>query len=189
MSPSLRASRASDERLVKECLKGDQDAWAAFLAKYKSLIYSVPLKYGLSHDQANDIFQIVCMQILRRLETVRDFNSLPAWLIKVTTNACFYWISKERRFEPSDIDTDLGPAPEVPEEALTQIEQEQILREALAALNPRCRELLNMLFFQTPALPYAEVAKQLGLATGSIGFIRMRCLQRLRRHLEERKFV
>jgi len=37
----------SDERLVKECLNGNPDAWAAILEKYQKLIYSVPIKYGL----------------------------------------------------------------------------------------------------------------------------------------------
>jgi DNA-directed RNA polymerase specialized sigma24 family protein len=71
---------------------------------------------------------------------------------------------------------------------LRELEQEQILREAMAGLKPRCRELLRMLFFETPAVPYAMAAKRLGLATGSIGFVRMRCLRGLRRHLEERGF-
>jgi DNA-directed RNA polymerase specialized sigma24 family protein len=54
---------------------------------------------------------------------------------------------------------------------------------------PRCRELIRMLFFEIPAVSYEEVAKRLGLATGSIGFIRMRCLSRVRKRLEERGFA
>jgi len=37
-------------------------------------------------------------------------------------------------------------------------------------------------------LPYSQVAERLGLATGSIGFIRRRCLQRLQQILEESGF-
>ena len=59
-----------------------------------------------------------------------------------------------------------------------------MLREALSELPPRCRELIRMLFFETPPVPYEEVARNLGLATGSVGFIRMRCLKRLRKRLE-----
>jgi DNA-directed RNA polymerase specialized sigma24 family protein len=62
------------------------------------------------------------------------------------------------------------------------------LREAVARLSPRCRELIRLLFFEIPARPYEEVARHLGLAKGSIGFIRMRCLERLRRLLEEKGF-
>jgi DNA-directed RNA polymerase specialized sigma24 family protein len=45
-----------------------------------------------------------------------------------------------------------------------------------------------MLFFATPAVPYEEVAKMLGVAKGSIGFIRRQCLERLRRHLIDKGF-
>jgi RNA polymerase sigma factor (sigma-70 family) len=173
---------------VKECLNGNEAAWAALLEKYRNLIYSIPLRHGLSHDDANDIFQLVCLQILRRLETIRDSNNLAAWLIKVTTHMSFYWISNQRRFEVGHLDTDWDQAAVVPERLLRELEQEQLLRESMAGLNPRCRELVQMLFFETPTVPYATVAKKLGLATGSIGFIRMRCLKKLRQQLEERGF-
>ena len=42
-----------------------------------------------------------------------------------------------------------------------------------------------MLFYEHPKTPYAEVARRLGLAQGSIGFIRSRCLKRLQRNLED----
>ena len=58
----------------------------------------------------------------------------------------------------------------------------------LARLSPRCRELVHMLFFEVPALPYADAARKLGLAPGSIGFIRGRCLKRMKKLLEERGF-
>jgi RNA polymerase sigma factor (sigma-70 family) len=189
MSRSLRSSFASDERLVKKCLKGNEEAWTALLDKYRSLIYSIPLRHSLSDEDASDIFQQVCVQLLRHLGTIRDAQSLAAWLIKVTTRMCFYWISKERRFEPGDMDTDWGPAPEVPEQLMKELEQEQVLHEAMAHLKPRCRALLHMLFFEIPPIPYATVANKLGLATGSIGFIRMNCLQKLRQQLEARGFA
>jgi len=48
-----------------------------------------------------------------------------------------------------------------------------------------------MLFFESPSRPYAEVAAELGLALGSIGFTRQKwqkCIERLRRQLEELGF-
>jgi DNA-directed RNA polymerase specialized sigma24 family protein len=45
-----------------------------------------------------------------------------------------------------------------------------------------------MLFFEEPARPYQQLAADLGLSTGSIGFIRQRCLERLRKRLNEAGF-
>jgi hypothetical protein len=46
--------------------------------------------------------------------------------------------------------------------------------------------MIELLFFEHPPLPYNEVAERLSLARGSIGFIRGRCLKRLKRILEEK---
>ena len=184
--------RSSDERLVRECLSGNQDAWTAIIGKYRRLIYSIPMKYGLSPNDAGDIFQDVCVQLLEALPTLREPKSLPAWLMRVTAHGCSHWAVRERRFQPIEYDTlsDEGPiAGNMPDEFLQELERSQILREAMLQIPPRCRELIHMLFFESPSVPYEEVAKRLGLAKGSIGFIRMRCLERLRRQLEKRGFV
>jgi len=47
--------------------------------------------------------------------------------------------------------------------------------------------MMQMLFSENPARPYQEVAKELGIATGSIGFIRGRCFEKLRQALEKKK--
>jgi len=52
-------------------------------------------------------------------------------------------------------------------------------------LEERCRELLLMLFRDDgDKLPYEQVARQLGVAVGSIGATRSRCLAKLRRLVE-----
>ncbi len=78
-------------------------------------------------------------------------------------------------------------AGEIPAEALkivSEAESEQAMRQALASLSSRCQELIRMLFFEHPARPYRDVAQTLGIATGSIGFIRQRCLEFLRKKIE-----
>ena len=69
-----------------------------------------------------------------------------------------------------------------------QLEKEQAVRNALSELSPRCERMVRMLFFETPPRPYEEVAKELGIATGSIGFIRGRCLGKLKQQLENMGF-
>ena len=82
---------------------------------------------------------------------------------------------------------------EIPDEVtpsalLEEVEREQILRDSVRELSPRCQRLVHELFFAQPPRSYHEIAGDLNLATGSIGFIRGRCLDKLRRKLEERGF-
>jgi RNA polymerase sigma factor (sigma-70 family) len=180
----------SDTRLVRECLKGDDDAWSALIEKYKRLIYSIPVKYGFSSDDANDIFQAVCLELLSELPKLRKPKALPKWLIQVASHKCFHRRRQQQRTEVPD-EVEQRPeetAPSQTEQILREAEDEQKLQDALSALAPRCRQLVEMLFFEEPARPYKDVAASLGIATGSIGFIRQRCLERLRKELVEAGF-
>lgn len=61
-----RHSTWTDTQLVKECLRGSEEAWSALIDMYKNLIFSIPIKYGFSTDDATDIFQAVCVELLFR---------------------------------------------------------------------------------------------------------------------------
>ena len=177
---------------MRECLRGSEGGWAALLDKYKNLIFSIPIKQGMARDDAAEIFQRVCLLLLAELKHLRQPAALPMWLIRVTTHECLRWRRQEQPYaarEPGDAQLALArdEAP-VPDEMLARLREEQMLREAVVALSPRCRQLVEMLFFENPPRPYEEAARCLGLATGSIAFIRSRCLTRLRRQLEKMGF-
>ncbi|OLC43879.1 MAG: hypothetical protein AUH43_19790 [Acidobacteria bacterium 13_1_40CM_65_14] len=178
----------SDERLVKACLDGDEQAWSALIDKYKNLIYSIPIKYGASPEDAGDIFQAVCLELFSQLSNLRKPAALRGWLVTITAHQSFHWKRKHRKrtnVEQTTLDDDaFGADPAVPPDDVTdEAEREQIMRDATARLSPRCQEMIRLLFYVEPPLPYREVAQRLGLAVGSIGFIRGRCLKRLQKTL------
>jgi RNA polymerase sigma factor (sigma-70 family) len=179
----------SDARLVQDCLKGSEAAWSTLIDKYKNLIFSIPIRYGFSEEDSADIFQAVCMDLLTELSRLREPNALAGWLIQVARNKCFHRKQAQQRHPVQETD-DLNSyaSRDELERVIAQVEEEQVLREAVSALSPRCRQLVQMLFFETPVRPYEEVAKELSLASGSIGFIRRRCLDKLRQRLEELGF-
>jgi RNA polymerase sigma factor (sigma-70 family) len=184
------ASNWNDTRLVKECLSGNEAAWARLIDKYKALIYSIPVKYNLPPQEAADVFQATCVELLVRLPELREPRALPKWLMQVAHHECYRVKRLSQRVVSRDADEDT-PEPETPpiaETLVQQTQEEQMLREAMATLTPQCRRLVEMLFFESPSRPYAEVARELGLALGSIGFTRQKCMERLRRQLEELGF-
>jgi RNA polymerase sigma factor (sigma-70 family) len=179
---------SEDEWLVQSCIQGDQRAWEELIDKYKRLIFSIPIKYGASSADAADVFQAVCIEVLNSLPQLKNVQSLRSWLITVAIRQAYRWKKKQTNYVELDAmepEVAEGIAFTPPVETLAQLEQEQIVRDVVAKLPPRHKELVQMLFFEQPPLPYAEVATRLGLATGSIGFIRGRCLDKLRKSLVE----
>jgi hypothetical protein len=55
----------SDSRLIRACLTGNEHAWAALIDKYKNLMYSIPVKYGASPEDAADIFKR-CLELFSK---------------------------------------------------------------------------------------------------------------------------
>jgi len=180
----------SNSRLVEECARGNEQAWSVLVDRYKNLLYAIPLRYGAPQQDAADIFQAVCLDLFHELPRIRDAEALQGWLIRVTTHKCYHWrrgLGPPREDLP-DADSEVPSGAELAPDVLMELEREQLVRDAIAQLPARCREMIELLFFQQPPPPYSEVAQKLQLATGSIGFIRGRCLKRLKQILEEKGF-
>jgi RNA polymerase sigma factor (sigma-70 family) len=179
----------TDERLVRECCKGNEAAWFALIDKYKNLIFSVPIKFGLSREDAADVFQAVCVDLLAGLKGLRKPKALPKWLMQTSFHQCLRWKKDRMNLAEDSSELDIAEGTgDLPEVMIYEIQREQSVREAIASLPPRCNRMVSMLFFEDPPRPYQEVAKELGIAAGSIGFIRGRCLKKMRQALEEKGF-
>jgi RNA polymerase sigma factor (sigma-70 family) len=178
-----------DRMLIDGCLRGDEDAWERLLLRYKNLIFSVPIQYGLSREEAAEIFQSVCVDLFCELRNLRDPKALPAWLIRVSYRKSYH----QRENSQRDVVSDEALAPlvadqNIPTSRLDDLQRDQSLRRALDSLDSRCHQLVTMLFFESPTRPYEKVAKSLSLPVGSIGPIRRRCLGELRKALEQAGF-
>jgi RNA polymerase sigma factor (sigma-70 family) len=183
----IPSSQWTNTRLVEECRRGNELAWHTLVDRYKNLVYSIPIRYGAPRQDAADIFQAVWLDLFNELPRLRDAEALQGWLMRVTAHKCYHW--KKRLDAPADVEeVEVASNGGLPSDTLAELEREQMLREAVAQLPPRCRQMIELLFFQQPPLPYAQVAQRLKLAPGSIGFIRGRCLKRLKEALEAKGF-
>jgi RNA polymerase sigma factor (sigma-70 family) len=177
-----RTYTPTDQSLISACLAGDKVAWTTLLDRYERLIYSVPVRYGLSESQANDIFQNVCIIVLERLEQLRDESRLAGWLVTVTRREC--WKEMRRRDAPGSDEPDSVIANQIDsadsvEDTVAQWESWSAVREALRHIGERCRDLLHRLYYVQPQPSYQEIAESLDIAVGSIGPTRARCLKKL----------
>lgn len=183
-----RWTDSSDAQIIDACLDGDEKAWHALVGRYKRLVYSIPVKWGLSADDSVDIFQAVWLDCFRQLSTLRNVERLQPWLIRITVRKCHRFTTTTRsRGEDKMPETDAEELPGLgdPSGFIAELDQEQIIRTAIERLTPRCREVIHCLFFEEPRPSYQVIASRLGLSENSIGFTRERCLNSLRKILNE----
>lgn len=182
-------NQRSPAELVLACRRGEPAAWDELVTRYERLVYTVPLRYGLTEAEAEDVFQSVWLALLRALPTLQQPERVAAWLVTTAKRECWErrrrsGYTREEDMSPEDMAGANWAAEETPEEIATRYDQQRLLRQAIQRLDELCRRLLTLLYFDVAEPSYAEVAAQLGLPEGSIGPTRARCLQKARRLME-----
>lgn len=182
----------SDAALVAACRQGDAAAWEQLVLRYQRLVYSIPRRAGMDEDTAAEVFQQVFATLVEKLDSIEQPERIGAWLATTARRETWRVSRRESRgvsFAQGQDDEDaingLVDQTLLPDELLVRLEEQHRVRLAVEALDERCCQLLTMLFYQSDPPSYAEIAAALGTTEGGIGPTRARCLQKLRRLLEE----
>ena len=188
---SERNGVSSDRDLILRCRQGSAGAWHQMLNKYERLVYSIPLRYGLSRDDAADVAQITFTILIQSLDNLAEDSRLGPWLVTVARRHTWRLLERKRResasehLEVADVAESAVLLGKSDADSIEHWELSQWLETALSKLGDRCRELLLALYFQPERSSYAEVAADLDMPIGSIGPSRARCLKSLRQALGE----
>ena len=177
------AGLMADRTLVKRCLKGDEEAWVELWTRYGPVVKAVARRVGCDAEEAKDVLQRVALAALQGLDRLRDPEKLGGWLAGTARFQALEVIRKRRPGEQ------LFPGSAVhdpaPEESIQRDRDVLILRRALLDLDERCRRLIQSLDLEDPPVSYRDVAEAEGLTPSSVGPIRRRCLNRLRKIVEK----
>lgn len=200
-APALRAASApidmptskpteDDAALVARCLGGDGAAWGALVQRYQRLVYAIVRRVGLDEHGAADVFQTVFARLVQHLPRLAEPSRLQAWIVTTAKREALLQrrlgqrnLSMTRADDSEDEASEWDVADEslIAEEALSDLQQLNLLRLAFERLDERCRSLLLLLFRdEDEKLSYDEVARRQGTTVGSIGPTRSRCLDKLR---------
>jgi len=182
-------SKKSLESLVKECREGDPDAWAALVDRFQALVYSIPIKHGLGADDAADVFQTTFQTLHANLNQIRNDATLAKWLAVTAARESLKVLRIKRRTVDSDdfsLEQVVANEDSNAESSAIESWQAVAVREAVDKMTGRCKELVALLYFEE--LAYDEITARMGIPIGAIGPTRARCLDKLRKLLENQGF-
>ncbi|GIN02724.1 RNA polymerase sigma factor [Planomonospora venezuelensis] len=186
--------RDSVGRLFQAAADGDAAAWKALVEGLSPLVWSVVRAHGLAEADGHEVYQTTWFRLAQHLRRIREPDGVGSWLASTARHECLKVIRSARRLSPTDDPEILDRAGDgrTPEQAVIDSEEAEAeaerIRQVWAAfqeLGENCRRLLRVLMASPPP-SYREVSAALGIAVGSIGPIRQRCLRRLRARLAER---
>jgi RNA polymerase sigma factor (sigma-70 family) len=177
-------------QLMAAAIDGDERAWNKLVERFSALLWSICRTYGLGPADAADAFQLTWLRLLEHMETIQEPARLAGWLATTCRRECMAILRRSRRVMLSSddalFDRVSGPAPEADRATLLS-DRDAELWLAFGRLSERCQRLLRVLVVEPEdgAPSYDMAAAVLDMPKGSLGPTRGRCLEQLRKYLDD----
>lgn len=187
---SVRRRRLTDlevAALVKRAQSSDQDAWNELVDTFGGLIWTITRSLGLNSADAIDVSQVTWLRLVEHLDKLTEPGRLAAWLATTTRRECIRVLRISDGYVPVADSRDLEPdgSVQIPlDAAILADEQAAAIVTAFGGLTKPCQRLLRLVTADPP-LSYRQVSEMLSMPIGSIGPTRQRCLDCLRRLLDQ----
>lgn len=137
---------------------------AQLVAEYHRGVFGYAFRMTGSVHDAEDLSQQVFLTAQRKLDQVRNSESVQAWLFAIL-RGCFWKSCRKRQpLLAGNVDLDMDALPE-PTALELEIDRER-LQKVLDRLPDRYRLVLVMFYYED--LSYREIAEQLDLPIGTV---------------------
>ena len=172
--------QSSDLLSMGRLLAGDRSALADLYDRHSPVMYGVALRILQNRTEAEDVLQEAWMQAWKQRGSFDPRRgSVPAWLVTIARTRA---LDRRRRQESrnraeTQAPTDPVPSP-APDETAAHSKLKEQLGQALAALEPKQRQVLEIAYFE--GLSQSEIAARLGAPLGSVKFWARQGLLQLR---------
>jgi len=178
---------ASVAALVERARDGESGAWEELVARFGGMIAATGRRYRLTPSDVAELQQTTWLRLVENLHRIEQPERVGGWLATTARRESLQLLRRAAKYH-SGADQMLANMPDrhLPEPDARPIaeERETVIRAAWGRLKPRCQELLSLLMTDDP-LGYKDLSKLLVMPVGSIGPTRARCLEHLRRLVEE----
>jgi RNA polymerase sigma-70 factor, ECF subfamily len=167
-----------DVDLLKRIRSGDEAAFDGLFRTWYPALVRLAERMLRESEAAEEVVQDVMLEFWRRRETLEVHTSVQAYLFQSTRNRSLNRLRHGRVERREDFDADLLPSRATSDTGAIEQEMEQALRQAIAGLPPRCRQVFELNRIQ--GLKYAEVAEVLGVSVKAVEAQMGRALRTLR---------
>ncbi|MCK9262883.1 MAG: sigma-70 family RNA polymerase sigma factor [Desulfomonilia bacterium] len=163
----------TDADLVREVKQGDPAAMEEIVKRYSNKVYN--LAYHLTRDAhaAEEIMQDVFLTVIAKIGTLTTEAYFSTWLYRVTTNAAYGYLRKEKKFSEQtpveDIDQEQYLEYDwtnLPDDVLLSEESKEVLRKSIDSLPEAMRTVVVLK--DVEGLKNEEIAQTLGISVPAV---------------------
>ncbi len=150
------------ERFIKD---NDQFAFEVIVKKYQRMVYYLALKMVGNHQDADEVAQKTFLSVYKNLARFEGRSSLKTWIFRIAMNYSKNLIRDRARHDGEEVTERVGSLESAVEDRIENVQRRRLVREAMASLPPRQKEVLEMRAFGN--LSFAEIAQSVGISTSA----------------------
>lgn len=178
----------SDIEIISQVLKGDHNAYAVLVDRYKSYVFTLSLRFTKNREDAEEVSQDIFIKAYRYLADFKGTAKFSTWLYTIVNTTCITFLRKkklevhsldnEKVFEVAD-SQDSGFS-------ANQVEQKSkinMVNKAIAMLNADDAEIITLFYKAEQNLD--EIAVVLGIEANTAKVRLHRARARLKEKMEK----
>lgn len=172
------ADPRTDEQLMHACVAGDLAAFELLVRRYERRMLSYAYRLLGDYETARDVYQQAFLNIFEKRSQYRETARFSTYLYCVAHNLCQNELRRQQRRRmaslerPSAADDEaslrdwlVDDHPE-PVEPLSREEEDHLLHQAVANLDPIYREVIALRIFE--GLPFNDIAEITGTGSSTV---------------------
>ncbi len=156
-----------DNAIMAQVRDGDVARLGLLFERHNTRLYGFFVKHTGRRSASEDLVQEVFFRMLKYRHTFRGEAPFTVWMYQLARNVAADFFGKRSREVALDESyEEHATSDDSPIEALQRNQEQRLLHEALARLDPEKREVLVLSRFQD--LKYEEIATILGVQVGTV---------------------
>lgn len=168
-----RKGEKTDAELVAGIKLGDQADMEEIVRRYSGKVYNLGYHLTRNSSAAEEIMQEVFLTVVAKIGTLTNDAYFATWLYRVTTNAAYGYLRRERRYmEQSPVDEAELSAPEgydwseLPDEILLSDESNGLIQAAIDRLPETMKTVL--ILKDVEGMKNEDIAQALNLSVPAV---------------------
>lgn len=168
----------ADQLYIDKVLKGDANAFAFLIDKYKNMTYTLAMKIVKNHEDAEEVAQDSFLKAYQKMDTFQGKSKFSTWLYTIVYRNAITKVRK-KRVETSGIDdyviNNHSDDLEFPQmEALKNGEQQKYVRQAINNLPEKDGFLITLYYMNENTIEEIQQITDLTLSNIKVKLFRAR---------------
>ena len=177
----------SDSEIISLVLKGDHNAYALLVERYKSYVFTLTFRFTKNREDAEEVSQDIFVKAYRSLADFKGTAKFSTWLYTIVNTTCITFLRKKRLDIRSLDDEKTFEVADNQDSGLraNQVEQKSrlnMVNQAIAMLSPDDAEIITLFYKNEQSLE--EISQILGVEVNTAKVRLHRARTRLKEKME-----